>query len=46
MQRFELQIELLCGDLQVGYYDLELLYRNVQWRFLDVDALARRGFRA
>ena len=41
--RHSLRLELLCGDLQVGYFDLEILYHNVEWGFLDQEALARRA---
>ena len=38
-----LALELLCGDLQIGYFDLDLVYGHVDWGVLDLVALARRA---
>lgn len=35
-----LRMVLRCGDLQVGYYDLELEYRGIDMAALDIDGLA------
>ncbi len=43
LEQNSLRFDLLCGDLQVGYFDLEILYRNVDWDCLDQEALARRA---
>ncbi len=39
----ELKLELLCGDNQVGYFDLDLTYRGVQWDGFDLEVLERRA---
>ena len=36
----KLVFELRCGDLQAGYYDLDLTYLGVEYATLDVVALA------
>ncbi len=39
-----LELELRCGDLQVGYFDLDLIYSEVRMDLLDIpllQALAR-----
>jgi len=36
----KLTMELRCGDLQVGYFDLELAYSGVKFSALDLVALA------
>ncbi len=38
-----LKLELLSGDLQFGYFDVEILYRRVEWSLLDQAALVRRA---
>jgi hypothetical protein len=38
-----LTLQLLCGDNQAGYFDLELLYGGVGLDTLDTAALARQG---
>jgi hypothetical protein len=38
-----LTLQLLCGDRQAGYFDLELLYGRVGLDTLDTAALARRA---
>lgn len=38
-----LALELLCGDLQIGYFDLDLVYGQVDWGVVDIIALARRA---
>jgi hypothetical protein len=35
-------LELLCGDLQAGYYDLDVTYLGVHWETLKEETLARR----
>jgi len=36
-----LQVDLRCGDLQVGYYDLDIEYQGVQLEQSALDTLAR-----
>jgi len=36
----ELLLALRCGDLQMGYYDLDLTYSNVEFNLDDIVALA------
>lgn len=43
LSKNRLRLELLCGDLQIGYFDLDLEYRNVDWDCLDRKILARRA---
>ncbi|GAB4366979.1 MAG: hypothetical protein Kow00114_25340 [Kiloniellaceae bacterium] len=38
-----LSLRLVCGDLQVGYFDLNLEYRGVDWRYVNRKVLARRA---
>ena len=33
-----LALEMLCGDLQVGYFDLDLVYGQVDWDVVDLSA--------
>ena len=35
------QLELLCGDQQHGYVDLDLLYHGVDFKTLELETLAR-----
>lgn len=35
-----LELHLRCGDLQVGYFDLDLMYRGVEFSRLDLMTLA------
>jgi hypothetical protein len=34
---------LLCGDLQAGYFDLDVTYLGVHWEALELETLARRA---
>ena len=38
-----LGLQLVCGDLQTGYFDLNLEYREVDWSNVDRAVLARRA---
>ena len=38
-----LTLDLVCGDLQIGYFDLRLQYRCVDWSSVDRKILARRA---
>ncbi len=38
-----LEFILCCGDLQTGYFDVDLVYSGVDWSVLDIQALKRRA---
>ena len=38
-----LTLKLRCGNQQTGYFDLDILYEGVVWKYLELDVLANRA---
>lgn len=37
----QLQISLLCGDVQNGYFDLDLIYSGIQIKYFNINEFAK-----